>query len=107
MPAQYNVVVTVIGDGSVESSDRVIRCPGACVMPVNAGGSVTLTAINGKGTFSGWTGACQGTSLTCTIKVNSDAPVSATFTPQVRLTVKVTGLGLRVGTMSSPVLPSR
>jgi Divergent InlB B-repeat domain len=93
VPAQYNVVVTIIGDGSVESSDRVIRCPGACVMPVTTGGSVTLTAINGKGTFSGWTGACQGMSLTCTFKVNSDAPVTATFTPQVRLTVKVTGLG--------------
>ena len=56
-------------------------------MPVNAGGSVTFTAINGKGTFSGWTGACQGTSLTCTSKVKSDAPVTATFTPPVRLTV--------------------
>src|SRR5260221_8618839 len=52
-----SITVTVTGDGQVSSSNNVIRCPGTCSMAVDAGTLVTLTAKNGKGIFSGWTGA--------------------------------------------------
>jgi hypothetical protein len=93
IPAQYPVTVTVVGDGKVQSADGLIKCPGTCTIPVNANSLVTLTATNGKGIFTGWTGACQGLSPTCSFRVNSEAPTTATFVLPVRLSVKVTGLG--------------
>jgi hypothetical protein len=94
VPAQYKVTVTVTGDGTVETSDRLIRCPkSVCSITVNTATQITLTATNGKGTFSGWGGACQGTNPVCTVQVNSDAPITANFTSPVRLTTRISGLG--------------
>lgn len=93
VPAQFPVVVNVVGDGQVSSSDSVIRCPGACSMQVLPHAQVTLTAKSGKGIFSGWTGACTGNSLTCTITVDSEATTTATFLTPYKLNVRVTGLG--------------
>jgi hypothetical protein len=81
----------------VEDATRVIRCPGACSTTVNAGTSVTLTAAGRKGVFAGWSGACQGVSLTCTFNVNSAAPVTALFKSNYKLVLKSNG----VGTVSS------
>jgi uncharacterized repeat protein (TIGR02543 family) len=83
----------VAGSGSVDSSDRVIRCPGICTQSVLPHTVVTLTAKEVKGTFAGWTGACSGLSLTCTITVDSAATTTATFLDPVRLDVRVNGLG--------------
>ena len=90
-----SITVTVSGDGQVSSSNSVIRCPGTCAMNVEVGTSVTLTAKNGKGVFSGWTGACAdaGTSLTCTTTVNNAATTTATFLTPFKLTLRTTGLG--------------
>jgi hypothetical protein len=94
VPDRYNVTVTVVGDGSVSTADRAILCGTVCTEAVLPGTTVTLTAKNGKGIFSGWTGgACAGTSLTCTITVNSEANVSATFRAPVKVVLKVTGSG--------------
>ncbi len=94
VPAQYNVTVAVAGDGSVGTADRLIDCPKVtCTTAVNADGQISLTATNGKGIFTGWTGACQGVNPICTIRVDSEAPVTATFTLPLRLTVRLTGLG--------------
>ncbi len=93
VPLTYPVTVTVVGDGQVQSSDSVIRCPGACSESVKPQAVVTLTAKNGKGIFSGWTGACTGNSLTCTITVNSEAPTTATFLTPYKLTVSTKGTG--------------
>jgi hypothetical protein len=41
--------------------------------------NLTATAANGS-TFSGWSGACTGTSTTCQITMNSNKSVSASFT---------------------------
>lgn len=93
-PDAYPVTVTVSGDGSVEDATRAIRCPGTtCSMTVNTGTSVTLTARNGKGIFSGWSGACQGVSPTCTFNVNSAAPVTALFKSTYKLVLKANGTG--------------
>ena len=46
----------------------------------NQGASVTLIAYPGTGSaFSGWSGACSGTSQTCSVKVNSATYVTASF----------------------------
>ena len=92
-PDAYPVTVTVTGDGTVEDATRAIRCPGTCTTTVNTGTSVTLTARNGKGIFSGWSGACQGVSPTCTINVNSAAPVTALFKSTYKLVLKTNGIG--------------
>ncbi|MBL8209305.1 MAG: hypothetical protein JNK87_01260 [Bryobacterales bacterium] len=93
-PDFYPVTVTIAGDGQVEDSARAIRCPGTCSLNVKAGDPITLTARNGKGTFSGWTGPCAGSnSLTCTFTVNSDAPITATFKSSYKLVLKTNGSG--------------
>jgi len=97
VPAQFPVTVTLTGDGQVSTSNSSIRCPGTCSQFVAPGTSVTLTAKNGKGTFAGWSGACTGTVPTCTLTVNSEAPVTATFLASYKLTTRITG----VGTISS------
>ena len=90
-----SITVTVTGDGQVSSSNNAIRCPGTCAMNVEAGTAVTLTAKNGRGIFSGWTGACAaaGVSLTCTATVNDSAATTATFLTPFKLTLRTTGLG--------------
>jgi Divergent InlB B-repeat domain len=93
VPLTYPVTVTVVGDGQVSNSTSVIRCPGVCTMPVQPNAVVTLTAKNGRGIFSGWTGACTGNSLTCTITVDSDAPTTATFLNPYKLNLRTTGFG--------------
>lgn len=94
VPAAYSVNVTVVGDGQVTSSTRSIQCGLTCSTSITAGGSITLTAQNKKGTFSGWSGACAGNaSNTCTFNVNSAAPVTATFLATYKLVVKTSGKG--------------
>lgn len=102
-PDFYPVTVTVQGDGQVQDSTSVIRCPGACSTSVKAGSSVTLTAKNGKGIFSGWSGACAGNSATCTFQVNSAAPVTAVFKNQYKLVMKANGTGT---VSSNPSVPA-
>lgn len=94
VPPTYQVAVTVSGDGSVSSADRVISCPtGICAQSVNPDTTVTLTAKGARGVFTGWSGACVGTAATCSIVVDSDAPVTATFKSPFKLVTRITGLG--------------
>lgn len=92
-PDFYPVTVTVVGDGQVSTSTSSIRCPSACATTVQAGSAITLNAKNGKGIFASWSGACAGNALSCTISVNSDAPVTATFKTPYKLVVKTNGSG--------------
>ncbi len=49
----------------------------------NAGTSVTLTATAGaNSTFAGWSGACSGTSSSCTVAMNSNLSIQAAFNLQ-------------------------
>ncbi len=68
------------GKGVVTSSPAGISCGTACAAayPVNA--TVTLTAsANGNAVFTGWSGACSGTSLTCTVKMDASKTATANF----------------------------
>ena len=72
--------------GTVRSSGLTINCGTPCQS--QSGGftrntTVTLTATpTGSWTFAGWKGAdCSGNAPTCTVTINTDHEVTATFRP--------------------------
>ena len=70
--------VSKVGLGNVDSSDKLIACGSKCVQSYTAGRLVTLTAKPSSGyNFTGWSGACAGTNLTCTVAVNAETDVTA------------------------------
>ncbi|TAK62314.1 hypothetical protein [Methylobacter sp.] len=75
-----SLTVTTVGSGKVESADKIISCGGKCTSPYALNTVVTLTAqAASNNTFTGWTGACTGATLTCNITVNDAMNVTATF----------------------------
>jgi hypothetical protein len=75
---RVQLTVSVSGSGSVTGGG--ISCPSTCQVGVTGGTKVTLTAKPGLGQeVSGWGGACGGKATTCTVTVNGDTSVSATF----------------------------
>jgi hypothetical protein len=67
------------GTGSVTSSPAGVDCGGDCSETYSFGKRVELQASPQPGSrFSGWSGACQGTS-TCVLKMGRDKDVTATF----------------------------
>ncbi|MCX6613344.1 MAG: hypothetical protein NTW74_21155 [Acidobacteria bacterium] len=81
--AAAKLTINRTGKGSVVSSPSGIACgigSGGCSASFAGGTSVTLTAAPDPGSpFVGWTGACSGTSLTCTLTLNADTTVTANF----------------------------
>ena len=74
------LTVSVVGSGSVSSSDKTYSCPNKCYGVYNPGSTVTLTAkANSGSTFSGWGGACAGNASTCAVLLNAEGSVTATF----------------------------
>ena len=71
------------GSGTVTSSPAGISCPsGACSSAFVSGTAVTLSAAPASGSiFSGWNGACSGTS-TCSLAVAGPESVGASFVLQ-------------------------
>lgn len=68
------------GGGNVDSADRFISCGSKCGSTFNAGTVVNLTAkANSGSSFAGWTGACSGLSLTCSVTANGAVNVGAVF----------------------------
>jgi hypothetical protein len=57
-----------------------INCPPACKATFSRNRRVTLTARPAAGfAFLRWDGACTGTGPTCTLRMNGNRTVSATF----------------------------
>jgi Divergent InlB B-repeat domain len=71
--------------GMVSSSDGRVVCPRSCRLELDRGTAVTLTATPPTaGTlFVGWSGACSGTGP-CTVTLDADRQVTATFEPRMR-----------------------
>jgi hypothetical protein len=66
------------GTGTVVSSPAGINCGGICSASFPKNTNVTLTATPDAGsTFSGYSGACSGT--TCTVRMSTSRFVTATF----------------------------
>jgi len=77
--------ITVSGAGYVTSGyPSYITCDGQCTSYVPPGAEITLTATSyGDSPFAGWGGACSGTESRCTLVMDGDRDVTATFTGQV------------------------
>jgi len=100
---QLTVKVEGDGSGSVTSSPAGINCGSDCTEIYDAGTGVTLTATpQGGSTFAGWSGACTGSSTTCTLTMNASKSVTATFTTKPVLTVAKSGTGGGSVTSSPP-----
>ena len=74
------LTVAVSGNGQVSSSDKTFTCPSKCYGVYAPGATVTLTAkANSGSTFATWSGACAGNAATCTVPMNAESAVTATF----------------------------
>jgi Divergent InlB B-repeat domain/Putative Ig domain len=77
---QYMLTVSHSGSGTVASSPKGINCGKQCNHAYTVGSAVTLTAKPAKKhLFLGWSGACSGTALTCTVPMLNNTDVTATF----------------------------
>ena len=91
------------GSGTVTSSPAGISCGSTCSASFDSGTSVTLTATpSGGSVFAGWSGGgCSGTG-TCTVTVNADTTVTATFNASSQtFTLQTTLAGSASGTVTS------
>ncbi len=102
--AAATLTVAVTGNGNVSGGSGAINCgSGATVCSANfaVNATVTLIATPALGaTFAGWTGACGGTAITCTVSMSASKSVNANFlggTAGTLLTVSVSGLGTVTG----------
>lgn len=78
-PTDYNLTVSTSGSGDVSFNPSGTVCGTGC-RTFASGTSVTLTASADSGSnFSGWSGACGGTSSTCQVTMNGTRSVSAAF----------------------------
>ncbi len=80
------VTAQIVGGGSVSSSPAFVQgfepCTTWCTVPVTAASTVTLTATPNTGSiFTGWSGACTGTTPTCTLTAAGQQFATATFNP--------------------------
>lgn len=82
-----SVNVTQVGQGTVVSTPSGIDCGNTCSAGFDDGAVVTLTATPAPNwAFSGWSGDCNG--FSCTLIMNADRNVTATFVP-VQRTLRV------------------
>jgi phospholipase C len=77
---QLTVQLTGSAPGTVVSNPAGIACAPTCTASYASGTQVKLTATASKGGFfAGWGGACKGTSSSCTVTMNANQSVTATF----------------------------
>lgn len=77
---ELTVTRTGSGTGTVTSNPAGITCATDCSELVGTGKILVLTATPGTGSmFGGWSGSCTGTG-TCSVTLDSDKTVTATFT---------------------------
>ena len=94
-PATHTLSVTVSGSGKVTGGGLVCNGPATCTAEQQPGATVTLTAEPADGfAFMGWTGQCAGSGAECTVTMDTDRSVTATFTSTaIQLAVTVSGNG--------------
>ena len=82
--AASTITVEVQGDGYVDSYPSGILCGAACVESYNTGTVMTLTAHPSEGaTFTRWGGCDSFSEMICTVNLDSDRTVVATFSGKV------------------------
>jgi len=112
-PQQYTLAINKQGTGSgtITSSPTRINCGTACSQSFDAGTPVTLTATpDASSIFTGWSGGgCSGTGE-CTVTMNLDVTVTATFavaTHSISGTITYNGSGLNNVTVTLSGAASR
>ena len=108
-PVNYTLTVSKTGSGTVTSTPAGIDCGSTCSQAFSGGTTVVLAATGSPGfSFAGWSGACSGTG-TCTVNMNSDKTVTATFaacpytvTPESKTLTGYSAARFRV-TITAPV----
>ncbi|MCC7104340.1 MAG: hypothetical protein IT307_04290 [Chloroflexi bacterium] len=74
---------TGTGSGRVSSTDGKINCGVVCTSDYLTGSAVQLTAVPTSGsTFTGWSGDCTGTGVSCSLALTADATATAAFGPK-------------------------
>jgi List-Bact-rpt repeat protein len=108
-PGTNTLTVNVTGDaanagGLVAGGDGEISCdPGEtdCTWEATTGSTLTVVQTPQSGyDFAGWGGPCSGTARSCTVQLDSDQTVNASFVKGASshtLTVSVTGNGTVTG----------
>jgi phospholipase C len=80
---QLNVQLAGGGGGTISSNPAGINCGQACSASFRPGTQVTLTETTATNSnFLGWEGGCSGNHPTCTLTVDADQQVTATFSLQ-------------------------
>jgi hypothetical protein len=95
IPATLTVQTAGVGSGTVTSAPGGITCAttstAGCSNSFPTGTPVTLSVTTSAGSaFSGWSGACTGTSASCIVTVDTAKSVTATFI-QKPATVSIVG----------------
>ncbi len=104
MTYTLNVNKAGTGTGFVSSANLSgINCGTDCSENYNAGTNVILSAsANNGSTFTGWSGACSGTSSTCAVSMTANKTVTATFT-LVPPIIPLPTVDLRVNGSNGPI----
>lgn len=89
------LTVNTKGSGKVVSSPSGIDCGSTCLKTFPDNSVVTLQALPDSGSrFTGWSGACSGSSFICNIALTEAASAIANFETVLSMTVNKTGTGL-------------
>lgn len=80
VPGDNSLLIDIIGEGLVKSSDGGIQCGTDCIENYAPDSFITLTATPKEGyRFKGWTGSCSGTDSMITVTVNAAKTCVAAF----------------------------
>jgi glucuronoarabinoxylan endo-1,4-beta-xylanase len=100
----YSLTVNKAGTGTGTVTGTSIDCGSTCSASYTSATSVTLTATPASGsTFTGWSGACSGTSTTCTVAVSAAQTVTATFAAGPISSISINVGGAATGTFVDDV----
>lgn len=112
-PSEERHTLTVLPDGDgqgvVTSQPTGINCGSTCTADYDEGTSVTLTATpdtSSDSNFGGWQG-CASTTTTCTVAMDADKTVTATFTKAGEFALQVLKNGTGTGTVTSTSTPTQ
>jgi hypothetical protein len=91
----FTLSVSAVGNGSgtTSSSPAGINCPPTCSATFESGKVVSLLPTSNSGSlFAVWSDACTGTGA-CSVTMNANKAVTATFSLIAKLTISKTGAG--------------
>lgn len=97
------------GTGTVTSAPEGLACPPACSTEFDRGSTIRLEARpSGDAAFLGWSGACSGRSAACSVVMDGEKRVVASFGRRTaRLRVSVRGPGRVVSSPAGIACPRR